>query len=196
MVKHCFRSGLLAFTATSNILAIAETIPSLAIGNALPDGHERLYIETIAVDRFGSVCPAPTPQASPPASTKSVHTTVSASASATQAWGSQTPIPFTTYSHCNDPVCPFLNNDACIDASGQTYGISCNATLTGLIMFPPGQLRPRTYAATFAECLSICDRAGGCGGVSWSQSNCLLYGSVTGVQSQNGSIAARRIRLA
>ena len=36
MVKHCFRSGLLAFTATSNILAIAETIPSLAIATHCP----------------------------------------------------------------------------------------------------------------------------------------------------------------
>ena len=173
MTKQYFCYFFLAATVSWTVLAIAEA------SGILP-------LQTITVNQFDSICPT---------STQNTHSAAPVLWTTTAASVSQTPSPSTFSAQCDDSLCPFRDNDICIDANDQTFHVSCNAALTGLIMYPPSQLRPRTYAATFAECLIICDKLGGCQGVSWFMSNCLLYGSVDSVQLQNGSIAATRIVL-
>lgn len=178
--------------ASKDVGLIADT-PNAELIADVPNGMQLPSVQTVSVNRYGSMCPAPSISTS-----TSTHmapsTPTTASATLTRPWISGSPAPYSNFTRCTDPVCPALNNKACRDAAGKTYGISCNATLSGPIVFPP-RLRPRTYAADFTACLAICDREGGCHGVSYSRigSNCLLYGEVTGTQPQNWSIAARRL---
>lgn len=150
-----------------------------------------LSFHTVTVNRYGSMCSAPTAslptsQASSPPHTGTMSNTSTAA--------TQTPAPYSTFTTCIDPVCPALNNDACLDVGGQTYGISCDTTFSGLVAFPLRH-RPRAFTSTFTACLASCDAEGGCHGVSYSDigSSCLLFGSINGTKAQSGSTAARRI---
>jgi len=195
MVKHFTRSLLLATAACYGVLIEAQIVRNSYFGNASLGALDAEFVSTITVNRFGSVCHAATKSPFPPVSSLGTETTTNTPSHSTAA-----PRPATS-TQCSNPVCPHLDRAACLDINGQAYGITCNAVLTGPIMYPAaatGKLRPRTYASTFTECLAICDReGGGCHGVSWSRSNCLLYGAVVGVRSHhNGSVAATRIVLA
>lgn len=173
-----FHLAVISLALSHLTVAAAEIQAAL---DARQEPAANIPIETITVNRFGSMCAVPT------APKPSVST------SAISLQPSQTPLPYTTPTYCTDPVCPHLNNAACIDTQGSTWGVICNATLSGLIAFGTS-LRERTFETTFTECLAYCDKQGeGCKGVSYSFENCLIYGSVTGTEAQNGGIAARRL---
>ncbi|KAK3621338.1 hypothetical protein LTR56_022874 [Elasticomyces elasticus] len=108
--------------------------------------------ETIAVDRFGSMChprnSAPTHSTSSASShsgsssTSSPPLTSTLSSSSIRTTSSTvpttpTPQPYGTNTRCTDPVCPLLDHDACLSVQGSTYGIICDSALTGLQAFPP-----------------------------------------------------------
>ncbi|KAK5134742.1 hypothetical protein LTR08_006117 [Meristemomyces frigidus] len=200
------------FLATAAMLSRQTSAQADGMTSAL-DVIDPAAVQTIIVNRYGSMCPAPTaalstapfatlptPQATGLSTSQTTSTDLSttAAASAIQSPSAST-FPTQPFTLCSvTPVCPTLDTDACLDASNQAYGISCNTTFTGLIAFPPRKLRPRTFAMDLEACLAICDLEGGCQGVSYgfsgpAEQNCLLYGSVTGTTAENGSIAARKI---
>ena len=198
-----------------------DTMSALGVIAQYPGGDSQLAVHTVVVNRFGSMCPVSTivhTVSSSNSQTASVFTsqianhatsqivshiaaTTTSTSSATAASTTLIPTPapnqFPT-SCATTPVCPALDKYACLDASGQIYGIFCNTTFTGLAAFPPRKLRPRTFATDLESCLAICDEEGGCHGVSYgfagpSEQNCVLFGSLTATKALNGSIAARRI---
>ncbi|KAK5713457.1 hypothetical protein LTR15_011157 [Elasticomyces elasticus] len=143
-MKSTHPQGRLAIAV---LLTIGSTSAQYA---ALPaDGAT---IETIAVDRFGSMCH---PRSSVPThstSSASSHSvlsstnsplftsTLSSSSSRTTTStvsATPTPQPYGTNTRCTDPVCPLLDHDACLSVQGSTYGIICDSALTGLQAFPP-----------------------------------------------------------
>ena len=144
---------------------------------------------TVAVDRYGSICTAPTSKGIAPMSSSTInYANVSASGATVS-----TPMPtLGTTIRCTDPICPALNHGECVDSTGIKYAVSCNATIHGAVAFPPSMQR-RKYETSFTDCLLLCDSAPYCRGVSYSMSNCLLYGPIGAVVSQNGSIAATKI---
>ncbi|KAK5683355.1 hypothetical protein LTS10_004886 [Elasticomyces elasticus] len=132
-------------------IAVLLTIGSTSAQYAVP-AADGATIETIAVNRFGSMChprsSAPTHSTSSasslsiPSSTSSPPLTSTLSSSSSRTTSSTvsatpTPQPYGTNTRCTDPVCPLLDHDACLSVQGSTYGIICDSALTGLQAFPP-----------------------------------------------------------
>ncbi|KAK5739504.1 hypothetical protein LTR17_005193 [Elasticomyces elasticus] len=132
-------------------IAVLMTIGSASAQYA-EHATDGAMIETIAVNRFGSMChprssvpthstssasspSIPSFTSSPPSiSTLSTSSSNTASSSVSAI---PTPQPYGTNTRCTDPVCPLLDHDACLSVQGSTYGIICDSALTGLQAFPP-----------------------------------------------------------
>ncbi|KAK3070762.1 hypothetical protein LTR53_009878 [Teratosphaeriaceae sp. CCFEE 6253] len=157
---------------------------------------DEVRMETIAVNRFGSMCHPSSPTGLPTSrnttsfgapSLASTSTPTSSSAtslsaalpssassdttSSTSPSSSTTspPAPSTTNTLCTDPTCPLLNHTTCLSpTAGSTYGILCDTGLTGLVAFPLLKAK-RTFTASFTACLALCDKQSpGCKGASWT----------------------------
>lgn len=85
-------------------------------------------------------------------------------------------------------MCPGLNADSCIDASGVTYTVSCNRTLTG-------ELVTNTESASLEACMALCDAEvedlhNSCVGVSYMGINCMVFATISGTSPTNSSVVA------
>ncbi|KAJ9619500.1 hypothetical protein H2203_008278 [Taxawa tesnikishii (nom. ined.)] len=118
------------------------------------------------------------------------------SPSTTEPIATGTPAP-----ECPPPVCPYVNNVTCSDASGKAYNITCDVGVTGgTIILPvgynPTKMRKRqALQASFDDCQLQCSQTPGCTGVTYDDSTevCTMYAAVGGTGYAPGVTYAPRV---
>lgn len=111
---------------------------------------------------------------------------------------------------CSDSICPGLDKQTCVDATGVVYGVLCDTRFSGIEITnsgkakemmmmmvkgrAAGEVEARSYTGSFEECVEFCDQfdALSCPGVAYLQGSCNMFDTITGTFAQAGGIAALR----